>query len=47
MPLSMPMKLLLSPFGVPALILIPIISIGLMVLMWKRLGKPRSDISPE
>lgn len=47
MPLSKPMKLLLSPFGVPALILIPIISIGLMVLIWKRLGKPRSDSSPE
>lgn len=50
MPLSMPMKLLLSPFGVPALILIPIISIGisigLMVLIWKRLGKPRSNPSP-
>ncbi|MDE0961403.1 MAG: hypothetical protein OSB09_11560, partial [Planctomycetota bacterium] len=46
MPLSMPMKLLLSSFGLPALILIPIISIGLMVLIWKRLGKPRSNPSP-
>ena len=47
MPLSMPMKLLLSPFGLPVLILTPIIVIGLIVLIWKRRARSRSDISPQ
>ncbi len=47
MPLSMPMKLLLSPFGLPVLILTPVIVIGLIVLIWKRRARSRSDISPQ
>jgi hypothetical protein len=46
-PLSMPMKLLLSPFGLPVLILTPIIVIGLIVLIWKRRRRSRSDPSPQ
>ena len=39
MPLSMPMKLLLSPFGLAVLILMPIISMSLVVWVWKRRGR--------
>jgi hypothetical protein len=46
-PLSMPMKLLLSPFGLPILIMTPVIVIGLIVLIWKRRARSRSDISPQ
>jgi hypothetical protein len=46
-PLSMPMKLLLSPFGLPVLILTPVIVIGLILLIWKRRRRSRSDPSPQ
>jgi hypothetical protein len=46
-PLSMPMKLLLSPFGLPVLIMTPVIVIGLIVLIWKRRRRSRSDPSPQ
>ena len=47
MPLSMPMKLLLGPIGLPILILTPIIFVGLVVLIWKRRARSRSDASPQ
>jgi hypothetical protein len=47
MPLSMPMKLLLSSFGLPVLILTPVIVIGLIVLIWKKRARSRSDPSPQ
>ena len=47
MPLSMPMKLLLSSFGLPVLIMTPVIVIGLIVLIWKRRARSRSDPSPQ
>lgn len=46
MPLSMPMKILLSPFGLPMLILMAVIVIGGLVLIWKRRAGARIDPSP-